>query len=126
VFGKAVLTALDTGANSTDLNANFADLFPDAVAAGKKGSSEIPSVGGTQAFASVELPELIFTIGSRPVPLRLAVITMQRNSGAGLHRERWTGSTEAGPGVRAQLVDNDPATALKYQPSLGNCAKAAL
>ncbi len=36
-----------------------------------------------QTFASVELPELIFTIGSRPVPLRPAVITMQRNSGAG-------------------------------------------
>jgi len=78
-----VLAALDTGAISTDLNANFADLFPDVVAGGKKGSSDITGVGGTQTFASVELPELIFTIGSRPVPLRPAVITMQRNSGAG-------------------------------------------
>jgi predicted aspartyl protease len=83
VLGKKVLAAFDTGANGTDLNANFADLFPDAVAAGKKGTSEITGVGGTQVFASVELPELIFTIGSRPVPLRPAVITMQRNSGAG-------------------------------------------
>jgi predicted aspartyl protease len=83
VLGKRVLAALDTGANSTDLNANFADLFPDVVAGGKKGSSDITGVGGTQTFASVELPELIFTIGSRPVPLRPAVITMQRNSGAG-------------------------------------------
>ena len=83
VLGKGVLAALDTGANSTDLNANFADLFPDVVAGGKKGSSDITGVGGTQTFASVELPELIFTIGSRPVPLRPAVITMQRNSGAG-------------------------------------------
>jgi gag-polyprotein putative aspartyl protease len=83
VLGKDVLAAFDTGANSTDLNANFADLFPDAVAAGKKGSSDITGVGGTQVFASVELPELIFAIGSRPVPLRPAVITMQRNSGAG-------------------------------------------
>jgi predicted aspartyl protease len=83
VLGKGVLASLDTGANSTDLNANFADLFPDVVAAGKKGSSDITGVGGTQAFPSVELPELIFTIGSRPVPLRPAVITMQRNSGAG-------------------------------------------
>lgn len=83
VLGKEVRAALDTGANSTDLNANFADLFPDVVAAGKKGSSEITGVGGTQAFASVELPELTFTIGSRPVPLRPAIVTMQRNSVAG-------------------------------------------
>ena len=83
VLGKGVLAALDTGANGTDLNANFADLFPDVVAGGKKGSSDITGVGGTRTFASVELPELIFTIGSRPVPLRPAVITMQRNSGAG-------------------------------------------
>jgi predicted aspartyl protease len=83
VLGKEVLAAFDTGANSTDLNANFADLFPDAVAKGKKGASDITGVGGTQTFASVELPELIFTIGSKPVPLRPAVVTMQRNSGAG-------------------------------------------
>jgi predicted aspartyl protease len=83
VLGKSVLAALDTGANSTDLNANFADLFPDVVASGKKGSSDLTGVGGTQTFASVELPELIFTIGSKAVPLRPAVVTMQRNSGAG-------------------------------------------
>jgi hypothetical protein len=83
LLGKSVLAALDTGANGTDLNANFADLFPDVVAVGKKGSSEITGVGGTQTFASVELPELIFTIGSKAVPLRPAVVTMQRNIGAG-------------------------------------------
>ena len=83
VLGKGVLMTLDTGANSTDLNATFADLFPDVVASGKEGLSDISGVGGTQTFASVELPELLFTIGSRPVPLRPAVITMQRNSGAG-------------------------------------------
>jgi predicted aspartyl protease len=83
VLGKGVLATLDTGANSTDLNANFADLFPDVVATGKKGSSDLNGVGGTQTIPSVELPELIFTIGSRPVPLRPAVITMQRNSVAG-------------------------------------------
>ena len=83
VLGKVVLASLDTGANRTDLNSNFADLFPDVVARGKKGSSDLNGIGGTQTFASVELPELIFTIGSRPVPLRPAVITMQRNSGAG-------------------------------------------
>jgi hypothetical protein len=83
VLGKPVLASFDTGANTTDLNANFADLFPDVVARGRKGSSDSSGVGGTRTFASVELPELIFTIGSRPVPLRPAVITMQRNSVAG-------------------------------------------
>jgi predicted aspartyl protease len=83
VLGKEVRSSLDTGAISTDLNANFADLFPDAVAAGKKGSSDLNGIGGTQTFPSVELAELIFTIGPRPVPLRPAVVTMQRNSGAG-------------------------------------------
>jgi predicted aspartyl protease len=83
VLGKRVLAAFDTGANGTDLNANFADLFPDVVARGKKGSSDITGAGGTQTFTSVELPELIFTIGGRQVPLRPAVVTMQRNAGAG-------------------------------------------
>ena len=78
-----MLASFDTGANSTDLNANFADLFPDVVAGGKKGSSDSSGVGGTRTFASVEVAELIFTIGSRPVPLRPAVVTMQRNAVAG-------------------------------------------
>jgi hypothetical protein len=83
VLDTAVLATLDTGANSTDLNANFADLFPAVVAGGKKGSSDLNGIGGTRSFASVELPELVFTIGSRPVPLRPALVTMQRNSVAG-------------------------------------------
>jgi hypothetical protein len=29
------------------------------------------------------VPELIVTIGSKPVPLRPAIVTMQRNAGAG-------------------------------------------
>jgi predicted aspartyl protease len=83
VLGKKVLAAFDTGANGTDLNANFADLFPEVVAKGKRGSSDITGVGGTRTFDSVELPELIVTIGSKPVPLRPAIVTMQRNAGAG-------------------------------------------
>ncbi|HYN06254.1 MAG TPA: retropepsin-like aspartic protease [Vicinamibacterales bacterium] len=83
VLGKGVLATFDTGANSTDLNANFANLFPDIVATGRKGSADLNGIGGTQTFASVELPELIFTIGSSRLPLRPAVITMQQNSVAG-------------------------------------------
>ena len=65
------------------MNANFANLFPDIVATGKKGSADLNGIGGTKTFASVELPELIFTIGSSRLPLRPAVITMQQNSVAG-------------------------------------------
>ena len=83
VLGKPALVSLDTGANRTDLNQNFADRFPDIVAAGKKSSADLNGIGGSQTFASVELKELIFTIGSRRVPLRPAVVTMQRNSVAG-------------------------------------------
>jgi hypothetical protein len=83
VLGRSVLASLDTGANSTDLNANFADQFPDLVAKGRQGSAHLSGVGGTQRFTSVELPELTLTIASRAVLLRPAVVTMQRNSVAG-------------------------------------------
>jgi predicted aspartyl protease len=83
VLGRDVRTTLDTGANSTDLNANFADMFPDVIASGARGSAALNGVGGTQTFASVELPQLVFTIGSRAVTLRPAVVTMQRNATAG-------------------------------------------
>src|SRR5262249_50351158 len=34
VLGQRVLAALDTGSNATDLNANFADMFPEAIRQG--------------------------------------------------------------------------------------------
>src|SRR5262245_61759157 len=37
VFGRDVLTTFDTGAETTDLNANFATTFPQAVQGAKKG-----------------------------------------------------------------------------------------
>jgi hypothetical protein len=83
IVGKDVLATLDTGATRTDMNANFANLFPDLIAKGQKRSADISGIGGTQTFASVELPELIFTIARRPVRVRPAVVTMQRNSGGG-------------------------------------------
>ena len=83
VLGKDVLLAFDTGANGTNLNANFADAFPEATAQGKKGTSELNGIGGTQTFASVELAELVFSIGGARVPLRPVVVTLQRNATAG-------------------------------------------
>jgi hypothetical protein len=78
VLGRQVLTTFDTGANTTDLNANFATLFPDVVARGKKGTQDITGVGGTQSFDSVELPELVVNIGLKSATLRPAYVTLQR------------------------------------------------
>ena len=70
VFGRDVLTTLDTGATTTDLNANFAETFPQAVQGAKKGRTDITGVGGTQAFDSLEIPEVAFGIGPADVLLR--------------------------------------------------------
>jgi len=79
VLGKTVLTILDTGANTTELNANFADTFPELVrTAGKKGKADITGIGGSQTFDSVELPELLFRIGNKDVAIRPASVTLQR------------------------------------------------
>ena len=83
VFGRDVLTTLDTGANTTDLNANFADTFPQAVQGAKKGTTDITGVGGTKAFDSLEIPEVTFGIGPAEVSLRPATITLQRIRGIG-------------------------------------------
>jgi hypothetical protein len=80
ILGKHVLTTFDTGASTTDLNANFAESFADLVARdGQKGTQEINGIGGTQTFESITLPEVTFTIGSRAVALRPAYVTLQRN-----------------------------------------------
>lgn len=79
VLGRRVLTTFDTGANTTELNANFAALFPDVIAGnGKKGTSEITGIAGAQTFESVELPEVAFGIGAMNVALRPANVTLQR------------------------------------------------
>lgn len=83
VLGREVLTTLDTGAETTDLNANFATTFPPAVQGAKKGTTDITGVGGTQTFESLEIPEVLFGIGPAEVPLRPAIITLQRISGIG-------------------------------------------
>jgi clan AA aspartic protease (TIGR02281 family) len=78
VLGREVLTTLDTGASTTDLNANFASTFPQAVQGAKKGRTDITGVGGTQTFDSLEVPEVLFAIGPAEVLLRPATITLQR------------------------------------------------
>jgi predicted aspartyl protease len=76
VFGRDVLTTFDSGAITTDLNANFADTFPQAVQGAKKGTTDITGVGGTETFDSLEIPEVIFGIGPAEVSLRPATVTL--------------------------------------------------
>ena len=83
VLGREVMTTLDTGAETTDLNANFATTFPQAVQGAKKGTTDITGVGGTQTFDSLEIPEVRFGIGPAEASLRPAIITLQRINGIG-------------------------------------------
>jgi predicted aspartyl protease len=79
VLGKSVWATFDTGANTTELNANFADLFPQAIASsGKKTTSEITGIAGTQRFEAVELPEITFRIDATELIVRPAHVTLQR------------------------------------------------
>src|SRR6185295_5490920 len=75
---RRTLTPRYTGKSTTDLNANFATTFPQAVQGAKKGTTDITGVGGTQTFDSLEIPELIVGIGPAEVLLRPATITLQR------------------------------------------------
>jgi hypothetical protein len=77
-LSQTVILALDTGAISTDLNANFATQFRSLVDRGKRTTQDITGVGGTRTFDALELPEVAFTIGSKQVFLRPATITLQR------------------------------------------------
>jgi len=78
VFGRDVLMNFDTGAETTDLNANFAETFPQAVQGAKKGTTKITGVGGTKTFDSLEIPEVRFGIGPATVSLRPATVSLQR------------------------------------------------
>ena len=79
--GRSGLAILDTGATTTDFNANFAEFFADLLErSGKKGTQEISGIGGTKVFESVTLPEFTLTIGSKAVALRPANVTLQRNT----------------------------------------------
>jgi predicted aspartyl protease len=84
VSGTSVFGVLDTGAETTDLNANFARQFADALARnGVKDTTTIAGVGGTTAVESVTLPTVDFEIGGTQVALRPAHVTMQRTSALG-------------------------------------------
>jgi predicted aspartyl protease len=84
VEGQEASLTLDTGAETTDLNANFAKKFGDLVRdAGAKDTTTITGLGGTAVIESVTLPEVGFLVGDARVLLRPAHVTMQENAALG-------------------------------------------
>ena len=84
VGGTRQFLALDTGAETTDLNANFARAFADDVQRnGVKGTTSVAGVGGVAEVASVTLPEVVFEIAGMPTALRAAHVSVQDNPALG-------------------------------------------
>ncbi len=84
VFDEQVFLTLDTGAETTDLNANFARQFATQVERlGTKDTTSITGLGGTSVIASRTLPDVTFAIGGSPVALRPAHVTLQENGALG-------------------------------------------
>lgn len=83
VFDKEVLTLFDTGAETTDLTANFAAAFPDLVRTGEKSTKKLTGIGGSYTAASVRLPSIAFTIADHVSTLRPADIVLENFPGMG-------------------------------------------
>ena len=84
VSGRQVFGALDTGAETTDLNSNFADAFAELIRqSGVRGARDITGLGGTETIDAVTLPEVVFEIGVARHTLRPAHVTLQRTAAVG-------------------------------------------
>jgi len=84
VLNREVMTAFDTGASATELNANFATLFADVVErTGKKGRQDSTGAAGTRTFDAIALPEVVFHIAAADVRLAPANILLQRIAAGG-------------------------------------------
>ena len=75
---------VDTGAETTDFNSNFAQQFAELIGrVGKKGSTEMSGAGGTTISESVTLPEFTIDIGGTKATLRPAQVTLQKHAALG-------------------------------------------
>lgn len=84
VANRQVFMNLDTGAETTDLNANFARQFAREIQQiGTRSTRSVSGVGGIAEIESITLPKLDFQIGGTPVRLRPAHVTMQDNPALG-------------------------------------------
>jgi predicted aspartyl protease len=84
VSNRQSFMTLDTGAETTDLNANFAREFASEIqAAGRRDTTSVSGVGGTAVIDSISLPQLDFLIAGKSVTLHAANVTMQENAALG-------------------------------------------
>jgi predicted aspartyl protease len=84
VANRQSFMTLDTGAETTDLNANFAREFAQEIQdVGTKSTTRVEGVGGSAVIDSITIPALDFLIGSKSVRLRAAQATMQENPALG-------------------------------------------
>ena len=80
---QRVFLTLDTGAETTDLNSNFAEQFAGQIKQfGVKDTTSVSGVGGTAVLESVSLP-VDLQIGNTLTKLRPAHVTMQVNPAMG-------------------------------------------
>ncbi|HEY2849466.1 MAG TPA: retropepsin-like aspartic protease [Gemmatimonadaceae bacterium] len=83
-WDRPVFMTLDTGAETTDLNASFARQFTDQVQRmSVKDTTRVSGLGGSSALESMTLPAVDFRIGSGLATLRPAHVTMQENRAMG-------------------------------------------
>ncbi|HYW74145.1 MAG TPA: retroviral-like aspartic protease family protein [Pyrinomonadaceae bacterium] len=83
VNGQQVFLTVDTGAETTDLNSNFARQFAGAIKQfGVKDKTSVTGAGGTTVIESISLP-VDFRIGAVVTRLRPAHVTMQENPALG-------------------------------------------
>jgi predicted aspartyl protease len=84
VANRQSFMTLDTGAETTDLNANFAREFAREIQdVGTKSATRVEGVGGSAVIDSITVPKLDFLIDGNSATLRAAQVTMQENSALG-------------------------------------------
>ena len=84
IGGTRQFLALDTGAETTDLNATYARVFSrDLERDGVKETTSIGGAAGTAVIQSVTLPQVRVDIAGTDVALRRAHVTMQDNPALG-------------------------------------------
>jgi predicted aspartyl protease len=84
VANRQCFLTLDTGAETTDLNANFAREFAREIQnVGTKGTTRVEGAGGTADIESITVPKLDFLIGGKSATLRAAQVTLQENPAMG-------------------------------------------
>ena len=78
--GRTAFGAVDTGAETTDLFRELAAQFPSILESGKKGTTQVRGVGGTESYESVTLPEITFEIGGIHATLRSQDVLLNRGT----------------------------------------------